>query len=239
MTAPARFPTRHGPQPLGKRKMSVSVMETQVQWRGVGAEGRDPLRKLRSHLLFPRLSLYLTLPVQLRPFLGKQNIVTVMFTSTTLRPVRPSTRFMTLRRTASEICGIALPYSTAIESSTASSSSPTSTETSRVCPPLVTLSKKAPTARAVPPPICIPSTSWAAMPAILETTLSLMIAPPRSLRRDEPLRPCGLCCSSWRALISSKLLLRLPPSIAYSIFGLITGYLLSFSTPPLSPLPRP
>jgi hypothetical protein len=42
---------------------------------GVGAEGRDLLRKLRSHLLFPRLSLYLTLPVQLRPFLGKQNIV--------------------------------------------------------------------------------------------------------------------------------------------------------------------
>jgi hypothetical protein len=85
MAAPARFPTRrgpqpgmdprHGPQPLGKRKMSVSVMETQVQWRGVRAEGRDPLRKLRSHLLFPRLSLYLTLPVQLRPFLGKQNIV--------------------------------------------------------------------------------------------------------------------------------------------------------------------
>src|SRR5215211_744802 len=80
MTAPARFPTRHGPQPgtdpsPWANEKCLSPLETQVQWRGVGAEGRDPLRKLRSHLLFPRLSLYLTLPVQLRPFLGKQNIV--------------------------------------------------------------------------------------------------------------------------------------------------------------------
>src|ERR687892_563672 len=50
LTAAAWSPTRRGPQPWGKRKMSVSVMETQVQWRGIRAEGRDPLRKLRSHL---------------------------------------------------------------------------------------------------------------------------------------------------------------------------------------------
>src|SRR5438552_348138 len=75
-----------------------------------------------------------------------------MLTSTTLNPTRFSTLLITLRRTASETCGIGLPYSTAKESSTIASSSPTSTPTPRVGPPPVTLSKNPPTARAVPPP---------------------------------------------------------------------------------------
>src|SRR5215212_9655083 len=63
---------------------------------------------------------------------GNRTSLTVMFTSVTLRPVRFSTRFITLLRTASVVRGICLPYSTANEKSAAASSAPTSTETPRV-----------------------------------------------------------------------------------------------------------
>jgi hypothetical protein len=43
------------------------------------------------------------------------------------------------------------------------------------------LSRPPPIARAVPPPVCTPSTSWAAMPTILATTASPMVVAPRSL----------------------------------------------------------
>src|SRR5919202_2461296 len=135
---------------------------------------------------------------------GSKTSFTAMLTSTTLNPVRFSTRFITLRRTASEICGIDLPYSTAIERSTAASSSPTCTDTPRVGPPPVTLFKNPPTAREVPPPICIPSISWAAIPAILETTMSLMLVPPRPLLRDEAL------VSSPRGILGSSMCLFSP-----------------------------
>src|SRR5829696_3881098 len=72
------------------------------------------------------------------------------------------------------------------------SSSPTSTLTPREKFPdelvPVTLCRKPPTAAEVPPPICTFSTSWAATPAIWETTVSLIVVLPRSLWR-------GLCCS--------------------------------------------
>src|SRR5215217_7684401 len=119
---------------------------------------------------------------------GNRTSLTVMFTSVTLRPVRFSTLFITLLRTASVICGICLPYSTAIERSAAASSVPTSTETPRVwLPPPTpdtrpgTLSRSPLIARAAPPPVCTPSTSWAAMPTILATTASPMVVAPRSL----------------------------------------------------------
>src|SRR5918998_2446902 len=79
----------------------------------------------------------------------------------------------------------------------AASPSPTSTLTPRekfwdepwpVTEP-VTLCRKPPTAAVVPPPICTFSTSWAAMPAIWETTASLMVVVPRSLWRGFP-PPC-------------------------------------------------
>jgi hypothetical protein len=82
--------------------------------------------------------------------------------------------------TASDTCGDDLPYSTAIERSTAVSSSPTSTVTPRVWPePPPTLSRTPPTVR-VAPPICTASTSWAAMPATWETTVMLMVVLPCS-----------------------------------------------------------
>ena len=76
-----------------------------------------------------------------------------MLTSVTRSPTKFSTRLMTFVRTASEICGMDLPYSTVIERSIAVSSSPTSTVTPRVVldPPL-TLSRTPPTARDAPPP---------------------------------------------------------------------------------------
>src|SRR5829696_7623576 len=105
-----------------------------------------------------------------------------MLTSVTRNPTKFSTRLITLLRTASETCGMDLPYSTASERSTAVSSSPTSTVTPRVVsdPPL-TLSRTPPTAREVPPPICTPSTSCAAMPVTWETTALLMVVLPRSV----------------------------------------------------------
>jgi hypothetical protein len=119
-----------------------------------------------------------------------------MLTSLTRKPIRFSTRLMTLVRTASETCGIDLPYTMAIVSSMTLSSSPTSTVTPRAAPdPPRTLSKTPPTARAVPPPICTPSTSCAAMPATWETTALLMVVLPRSVFS-------GLSCFLPRVLCS-------------------------------------
>src|ERR687889_428740 len=120
-----------------------------------------------------------------------------MLTSVTLSPVRFSTRFITLRRTSSVVCGITVPYSMAIVRSKAASSSPTSAETPlvRLLPPPVelppptapvTLPKNPLTAAAVLPPICTFSTSCAATPAILLTAASPMVVRPR----------CWLCCCS-------------------------------------------
>src|SRR5919107_5489606 len=76
-----------------------------------------------------------------------------------------------------------------IARSTAASSSPTSTLTPlEKLPPLVllpvtppvTLCRNPPTAAEVPPPICTFSTSCAAMPAIWETTVLLIVVLPIS-----------------------------------------------------------
>jgi hypothetical protein len=53
-----------------------------------------------------------------------------------------------------------------------------------------------PTACVAPLPIRMPSTSWAAIPAILETTLSDMVVLPRSVWS-------GLPCSLMLPLLSS------------------------------------
>src|SRR5215216_5567206 len=120
-----------------------------------------------------------------------------MLTSVTLSPTRFSTRLMTLRRTASAIWGIGLPYSTVMVRSTAASTVPTSTVTPRdwppPAPPPVTLLKIPPIAWVVPPPIRTPSTSCAAMPEILETTLSSILVPPRSVWSGLPC--CWVLCS--------------------------------------------
>src|SRR3712207_9435957 len=65
----------------------------------------------------------------------------------------------------------------------AASSCPTSTETPWVWLPLppVMEPRIPPTACEAPLPILMPSTSWAAIPAILETTLSEMLVLPRSV----------------------------------------------------------
>src|SRR3954451_15557523 len=109
---------------------------------------------------------------------------TVMFTSVTRRPTRLSTLLATLRRTASASCGIDLPYSAVSVRSMAASSWPTSTETPWVwLPPLppVMLPRMPLTAWEPPLPILMPSTSWEAMPAIFDTTLSEMLVEPRSV----------------------------------------------------------
>src|SRR5215208_2257122 len=112
-----------------------------------------------------------------------------MFTSVTRRPVRFSTRLITLRRVASATRGIDSPSSTVMVRSTAASSSPTSTLTPlESFPPLVppvtlpaTLCRIPPTAAEAPPPICAFSTSCAATPAIWETTALLIVVLPISL----------------------------------------------------------
>src|SRR5829696_7008040 len=137
-----------------------------------------------------------------------------MLTSVTLSPVRFSTRFITLRRTSSVVCGITVPYSMAIVRSKAASSSPTSAETPLVSLPpplvelppptaLVTLPKNPLTAAAVLPPICTFSTSCAATPAILLTAASPMVVRPRCWRG------CWLCCCSLMSLFFLLLLLLL------------------------------
>src|SRR5918995_6455265 len=91
--------------------------------------------------------------------------------------------------------------------SMAASSSPTSTLTPLeklppllVLPPVtppVTLCKKPPTAAVAPPPIWTFSTSWAAMPAIWETTELLTVVVPISVLRGLPWLLSSLMFSSF------------------------------------------
>ena len=107
-----------------------------------------------------------------------------MLTSFTRRPTRLSTLLATLRLTASASWGIDLPYSAVSVRSMAASSWPTSTETPWVWLPLlppVMLPRMPLTAWEPPLPILMPSTSWEAMPAIFDTTLSEMLVEPRSV----------------------------------------------------------
>src|SRR5919112_6901950 len=109
---------------------------------------------------------------------------TVMFTSVTRSPTRLSTLLATLRRTASASWGIDLPYSAVSVRSMAASSWPTSTETPWVWLPLLppVMEPMMPLTACEPPlPILTPSTSWEAIPAIFETTLSEMLVEPRSV----------------------------------------------------------
>src|SRR5215218_6532125 len=116
---------------------------------------------------------------------GKKMLETVMLTSVTRRPTRLSTLLATLRRTASASWGIDLPYSAVSVRSMAASSWPTSTETPWVwllpALPPVMVSRTPPTDCEALPPILMPSTSWEAIPAIFETTLSEMLVEPRSV----------------------------------------------------------
>src|SRR5215211_6780452 len=115
---------------------------------------------------------------------GKKMLETVMFTSFTRRPTRLSTLLDTLRLTASASWGIDLPYSAVSVRSMAASSWPTSTETPWVWLPLlppVMLPRRPLTAWEPPLPILMPSTSWEAIPAIFDTTLSEMLVEPRSV----------------------------------------------------------
>src|SRR5215204_2773579 len=126
---------------------------------------------------------------------------TVMLTSVTRRPTRLSTLLATLRLTASASWGIDLPYSAVSVRSMAASSWPTSTETPWVwllLPPPVMLPRMPLTAWEPPLPILMPSTSWDAMPAIFDTTLSEMLVAPRSVCS-------GLELSSLIFLLSSVL----------------------------------
>src|SRR3712207_6132775 len=84
-----------------------------------------------------------------------------------------------------------LPYSAVSVRSRAASSCPTSTETPWVWEPPVMEPRSPPTACVAPPPIRMPSTSWAAIPATLETTLSEMLVLPRSVCSGL-LLPCSL-----------------------------------------------
>src|SRR5215211_8872377 len=132
---------------------------------------------------------------------GKKIFDTVMFTSVTRRPTRLSTLLATLRLTASASWGIDLPYSAVSVRSMAASSWPTSTETPWVwllLPPPVMLPRMPLTAWEPPLPILMPSTSWDAMPAIFDTTLSEMLVAPRSVCS-------GLELSSLIFLLSSVL----------------------------------
>src|SRR5215216_808555 len=110
---------------------------------------------------------------------------TVILTSVTRRPTRLCTLLATLRRTASASWGIDLPYSAVSVRSMAASSWPTSTETPWVWLPLalppVMLPRRPLTAWEPPLPILMPSTSWDAIPAIFDTTLSEMLVEPRSV----------------------------------------------------------
>src|SRR5919112_1997398 len=75
-----------------------------------------------------------------------------------------------------------LPYSAVSVRSMAASSWPTSTETPCVwLPPPVMEPRMPPTACEAPLPILMPSTSWAAIPATFDTTLSEMLVLPRSV----------------------------------------------------------
>src|ERR687898_593981 len=143
---------------------------------------------------------------------GKNTLATVMFTSVTRRPTRLSTRLITLRLTASASWGMDLPYSAVSVRSTADSSWPTSTETPCVWlpPPPVMEPRMPPTACEAPLPILMPSTSWAAIPAIFDTTLSEMLVEPRSVCS-------GLLC--WD-LSSLMLLLSSMCSVLFVLFSL-------------------
>src|SRR5215203_3696218 len=115
---------------------------------------------------------------------GKKMLETVMFTSVTRRPTRLSTLLATLRLTASASWGIDLPYSAVSVRSRAASSCPTSTETPWVWLPLLppVMEPRMPLTAWEPPlPILMPSTSWEAIPAIFDTTLSEMLVEPRSV----------------------------------------------------------
>src|ERR671918_45732 len=130
--------------------------------------------------------------------------VIVALSSLILSPVMLCTRSVILRRTSSTVWRMFLLYSIPILRSMAVSVLPTSTEI-----PLVLLSEPVklpstpPAVLEAPPPMWTPSTSCAAMPAIEETTLSLIIVAPRSLRSGLSPR----CCPD--SLIS-------PPSTKFS-----------------------
>ena len=99
------------------------------------------------------------------------------------------TRSVILRRTSSTVWRMFLLYSIPILRSMAVSVLPTSTEM-----PLVLLSEPVrlpstpPAVLEAPPPMWTPSTSCAAMPAMVETTVPLMIVVPRSLSSGLSLR---------------------------------------------------
>ena len=113
---------------------------------------------------------------------GKTMSFTVAFSSVTWSPVMLWTRSEILRRTSSTVCRMSLPYSIPIVRSMAASTVPISVETPRVwLPEPVILLTMLPAAREALPPMWTPSTSCAAMPAIRETTESLMMVLPRSL----------------------------------------------------------
>src|SRR5215212_5969754 len=134
---------------------------------------------------------------------GKNTLATVMFTSVTRRPMRLSTRLITLRLTASASWGMDLPYSAVSVRSMADSSWPTSTETPCVWlpPPPVMEPRMPPTACEAPLPILLPSTSWDAIPATFDTTLSEMLVLPRSVCS-------GLLLLLWSVMCPSPFVLR-------------------------------
>ena len=139
-------------------------------------------------------------------FSGKVMSVIVAFSSLTRSPVILWMRSVILRRTSSTVWRMFLLYSIPILRSMAVSVLPTSTEI-----PLVLLSEPVrlpstpPAVLEAPPPMLTPSTSCAAMPAIEETTVSLIIVAPRSLRSGLSPR----CCPD--SLISHS-----PPSTKFS-----------------------
>src|SRR5215213_3084938 len=113
--------------------------------------------------------------------------------SAKIRPALPSTALYWTRccscascsrRSCSAICCIDLSYSAVSFRSRSASSGPTSTETPWVWPPLLppVMEPMMPLTAWEPPlPILTPSTSWEAIPAIFETTLSEMLVEPRSV----------------------------------------------------------
>ena len=132
--------------------------------------------------------------------------VIVALSSLILSPVMVWTRSVILRRTSSTVWRMFLLYSTPILRSMAASVLPTSTEIPLVLPSEpVRLPSTPPAVLEAPPPMWTPSTSCAAMPAMVETTVPLMVVAPRSLSSGLSLR----CCPD--SLISHS-----PPSTKFS-----------------------
>src|SRR5918994_2908295 len=128
------------------------------------------------------------------PSSGNTMSLMVALSSVTRRPVRLWMRSEMRRRTSSTTSRMFMPYSTPIVRSMATSVVPTSTETPRVWPSEPVMEPMIPPAALEAlPPMWVPSTSCAAMPAIWATTESLMMVLPRSLTSGLPV--CGWLCS--------------------------------------------